>query len=248
MSNVRKSLFKLSARLQRLITPGLRYSQSVYEDVLAEQVPDQARWLDVGCGHALLPEWREKSEQALVSRASTLVGIDYDLDALRKHRSIRHRSRADATHLPFSDGAFDVVTANMVVEHLEDPARSFGEIGRLLKSGGLFIFHTPNAWGYPTMLGRSLPFGVKRRLAYLLDGREEEDVYPTHYRANTVDAVRDVARASGFDAERLDLIVTSPLLQMIPPLLVFELVWIRFLMTPAAPRLRSNLIAILRKR
>jgi ubiquinone/menaquinone biosynthesis C-methylase UbiE len=42
----------------------------------------------------------------------------------------------DAMHLPFCDDSFDLVTANMVLEHLEKPDRVFREIARSFRQVG----------------------------------------------------------------------------------------------------------------
>ena len=47
------------------------------------------------------------------------------------------------TDLPFGDGKFDIVCAFDVVEHVEDDQRVFGEVSRVLKEGGIFIFSVP---------------------------------------------------------------------------------------------------------
>ena len=45
----------------------------------------------------------------------------------------------DAHHLPFADGAFDVVTSLQVLEHLYDPFRAVAEVARVLAPGGVFV-------------------------------------------------------------------------------------------------------------
>jgi SAM-dependent methyltransferase len=47
------------------------------------------------------------------------------------------------TSLPFPDKKFDLVCAFDVVEHVEDDRRVFGEVSRVLKEEGLFIFSVP---------------------------------------------------------------------------------------------------------
>ena len=49
----------------------------------------------------------------------------------------------EITDLPFSDGKFELVCAFDVIEHTEDDRRVFGEVGRVLKEGGFFIFSVP---------------------------------------------------------------------------------------------------------
>jgi SAM-dependent methyltransferase len=50
-----------------------------------------------------------------------------------------------AEDLPFAAGAFDIVVAQHVVEHLVDPRRFFTEAYRVLRPGGYLRFTTPNA-------------------------------------------------------------------------------------------------------
>ena len=46
---------------------------------------------------------------------------------------------ADAEHLPFAGGAFDVVTCRIAAHHFPDPARFVREGRRVLKEGGLLL-------------------------------------------------------------------------------------------------------------
>jgi len=245
--DIRAAFMKLYWKMERLITPGLRSSQHAYEETLRDHLAPDARWLDLGCGHQLLPDWRETQEQELVSRARVLVGVDYCLESLKRHRSIRLKARADIGCLPFGHGIFDLVTANTVVEHLDDPKVQFGEALRVLKPGGLFIFHTPNGLGYPTILARLIPEALKARLACILERRQEHDVFRTYYRANTRGRIRRLAEQLGFDVLSLQMVVSSAHLVVIPPLVIAELCWIRLLMTRPLEALRTNIIAILRK-
>jgi SAM-dependent methyltransferase len=49
----------------------------------------------------------------------------------------------DITALPFRDGAFDLVGAFDVIEHIEDDRRVFAELSRVLKDGGTLVFAVP---------------------------------------------------------------------------------------------------------
>jgi SAM-dependent methyltransferase len=55
----------------------------------------------------------------------------------------------DIGTLPFREGAFDLVCAFDVIEHVEDDRRVFGELSRVLKDEGLLVFSVPlhpNRW------------------------------------------------------------------------------------------------------
>jgi SAM-dependent methyltransferase len=54
--------------------------------------------------------------------------------------------------IPFPTGVFDVVLAVEVMEHLESPWCLLREAVRLLNSGGIFIFSTPNVINIPSRL------------------------------------------------------------------------------------------------
>ncbi len=47
----------------------------------------------------------------------------------------------DAHALDFPDAAFDTVTASLVFCSLRDPARALAEVHRVLRPGGVFLFH-----------------------------------------------------------------------------------------------------------
>lgn len=234
-------------RWQDLITPGLRYSQSFYEDRLNALVGPGIDWLDLGCGHHILPLWRRKVEGDLVARTRSVTGLDYDLPSLRKHRSIRRLVRGDIGVLPFLGGSFDLVTANMVVEHLSNPERQFAEVARVLRPGGTFLIHTPNALGYPTLINRALPEFVKKPLIRVLDGRHEGDVFRTHYRANTRRRLQRLARQVDLAFAGFEVIPSVPATTGVPSLAALELLVIALTRTRPFRALRADLIAVLTK-
>lgn len=231
----------------RVIAPRLRYSQDSYAEALTSVVGPGVRWLDLGCGHQVLPEWRFQQESALVRSAALVIGADRDLAAMRSHRTVQHRVGSDIRRLPFAPGSFDLVTANMVVEHLDAPALQFREICRVLAPGGTFLFHTGNIFGYYILCSRLLPESLKVRLAGILQDREAVDVYPTYYRANSDAAIQRLSQAAGFRVHEVSKIPSTPQTIPLPLLLPFELLWIRMTTTRALQSLRTNLIVTLRK-
>lgn len=244
---VRQWLYNQSYWIQRKIVPELKYSQDAYQGVLEENMGNGVDWLDLGCGHSVLPTWRHESEVNLVSRCRVVVGLDYDLQSLKKHSTITAKLRGDIAHLPFPDGSFDLVTANMVVEHLDNPKAQFNEVFRVLRPGGRFIFHTMNLKGYYTVCARLIPEGMKRKLVPFLQERQEEDLFETHYRANSEVEISKLSTDIGFRRHSEILLNSSPQFRVIPPLVFFELLWIKLLMAKRLRGFRSNIIAILEK-
>jgi ubiquinone/menaquinone biosynthesis C-methylase UbiE len=244
---VRAQLRELYWKVERLIVPGLKYSQETYEDELFKIVQPGIDWLDLGCGRSLLPPWRAEAEKRLTARARSLVGVDPDLAALGDNRSLTERVAGDASRLPFRDEMFDLVTANMVVEHLADPASQFREIARVLRPGGRFVFHTPNARGYDTLAARMIPEFAKKGFLRVLEGRHPEDVYPTFYRANTPRQVETASSQAGLHVDNIKLFVSTAATATVLPLAIVELFWIRLLMKEPLRSLRPNSIVILSK-
>lgn len=243
----RERLYDVYARIQRLVAPTLRYAQYLYEDRLSALVSAEIKWLDLGCGHRVLPNWREREELELVKRSGCVIGFDYDWPSLLQHRSISLRVRGNITTLPFREDCFDLITANMVVEHLAAPELQFSEIHRVLKPGGKFLFHTPNAFGYSTLAARLLPEFFKAPLAGVLDGRPAGDVFRTFYKANTESHIRRIAEAAGLEVFKIQFAASTAKFAIIAPLAFIELLWIRVLLTRPFRRLRTNLIVTLHK-
>jgi ubiquinone/menaquinone biosynthesis C-methylase UbiE len=95
------------------------------------------RILDVGCGTGLLLRRASRLFPGTdVVGADVSAGMLATAGAAGPPRSRFVRARAE--HLPFTDGAFDVVLATMSIRHWADPAAGLGEIGRVLVPGGLF--------------------------------------------------------------------------------------------------------------
>lgn len=247
---LRARLYRLSSWLQRRIVPGLVNSQYVYSKALSAAVNQNTDWLDLGCGHQLLPEWMPnwQERQTVIARAArSVTGIDMDYSAIRRHDGIVNRVTGDIQCLPFKNSSFDLVSANVVVEHVASPSVLLEEVHRVLRPGGAFLFHTPNFLGYASLLAACIPQVAKSKLAAWLQGRKAEDVYRTYYRLNTRTAIRNYANHSGFRVADLQMVESSSQTYMIPPIVLFELVLIRLLRWPKLEGFRTNVIAVLRK-
>ncbi|MDB4911760.1 MAG: Methyltransferase type 11 [Gemmatimonadetes bacterium] len=228
--------------LEKRLAPGLKSAQAIYAEVLDRYVDADTRWLDIGCGHQIFEPWI-KGEEALVRRASLVVGADPDFSSVRRHRSIQ--KRIVASTLPLRSGSFSLITANMVLEHVVDPNAFFADARRLLCPGGHLIVHTPNARHWQVWASRILPSQLRHKLVQLADGRDQDDVYPTYYRANTPTELTRTALDSGLRIETMMLCDTStPSRLMLGPLVVVDLLIVRIHRREEFAGLRSNMIAV----
>jgi len=236
------------SRARALIAPEVRNSHYAYADRLRAALREGAgRWLDIGCGHDFLPEWMAPRDRVLRTKGWTVTGIDMDRASIARHLRLRHRIVANGEQLPFEDRSFDLITANMVIEHVANPPRLLAEISRTLAPNGRVVLHTPNLNGYTTRLTRLLPEKVLAPLAGVLLGRKAEDVYPTYYRANSIGTLRTLADAHGLTVEACDLVNSSPQTMRVPPLMLLELLMMRSMRSPRYERLRACLLVTLRK-
>jgi len=229
--------------MRRLVKPTLRNSHYEYCDRLREYLRGRGRWLDLGCGHSLLPAWFSPDEQSLDLTAWKTVGIDFDESALRRHHQLRCLVRGNIERLPFDAQSFHLVSANMVVEHVESPHRLFAEISRVLVGGGRLIIHTPNRSGYTTVLTRLVPKRLLAPLAALLLKRDAADVYPTYYNANSQEALAAIANACGLRIDFLEFVHSSPQFIRLPPLMAAEMTLIRSLERASLSGFRACIVA-----
>jgi 2-polyprenyl-6-hydroxyphenyl methylase/3-demethylubiquinone-9 3-methyltransferase len=103
---------------------------------------EKAKILDVGCGGGFL-------SNPLAQAGHQVTGVDVSTESLevaKRYDTTQsvHYLNADAYQLPFADHEFDIVCAMDFLEHVEDPGKAIQEMGRVLKPGGLFFFHTFN--------------------------------------------------------------------------------------------------------
>ena len=157
--------------------PTLRSSRYAYYEALCSVLRPEARWLDMGCGHQVFADWMKREEQEAIASCRTVTGIDLDWAGLRGHAGITRRVFGDLTRLPFADASCEVVSANMVVEHLAEPADVLAEVHRVLTANGTFVFHTPNYHHWGTRIATAMPDRLKKVLIRLLEDRAEADVF-----------------------------------------------------------------------
>lgn len=195
----------------------------------------------------MFTDWMRPEEQELAARASLLAGVDLDFDSLRRNRFAHLRIKANLERLPLPSCSFDLLTANMVMEHVEHPETVLREMHRVLAPGGLFVLHTPNRLNPGVRLAGVMPQALKNRIVRVLEGRIEENIFPVFYRLNSPQEIRNLAARTGFEVIKLATIRSSAMTAALVPLSVPELLFLRTLRRPRWEHLRSCIICILRK-
>ncbi|MFH1139353.1 MAG: bifunctional 2-polyprenyl-6-hydroxyphenol methylase/3-demethylubiquinol 3-O-methyltransferase UbiG [Pseudomonadota bacterium] len=100
--------------------------------------------LDVGCGGGFLSE-------EFARNGFSVRGVDPAPESVAAARSHAREAGlaieylvAAGENLPFDDQSFDLAACCDVLEHVNDVGRVIGEISRVLKPGGLFVYDTVN--------------------------------------------------------------------------------------------------------
>jgi len=111
------------------------------------------RVLDAGCGAGY-------GSAELAGAADRVVGFDRAAEAVdfaRAHYQLPNLFFEQATcgAIPHPEGAFDLVVAFEVIEHLEDWRGFLGEARRVLAPTGQFIVSTPNKLYYAESRGEA---------------------------------------------------------------------------------------------
>jgi ubiquinone/menaquinone biosynthesis C-methylase UbiE len=176
----------------------MRYHQLVYAETLDRLVAPGCRWLDLGAGDRIHGGWGGVSQRDLAARAACLIGCDVVEDQLKANPYLTEYRVCRGEALPFPAGSFDLVSCNMVLEHLTDPVTVFTEAARVLVPGGVLVAMTPHR-NHPIVFLASILLHPRWRswLVRLSDKRSSEYVFPTVYRANTPKQVATIAAQSG---------------------------------------------------
>jgi SAM-dependent methyltransferase len=109
------------------------------------------RVLDAGCGAGY-----GSAELADVAASVTAIDIaPAAVEYARAHYALPNLAfeQASCTQLPYADGAFDLVVAFEVIEHLENWRDFLGEVRRVLAPAGQVIVSTPNRLYYTESRG-----------------------------------------------------------------------------------------------
>lgn len=114
--------------------------------------------LELGCGTGEM--W--KNRESLIANCSTLILSDLSkgmLDAAKvnvgNYDNIEYKV-LDIQEIPYDDGTFDIVIANMMLYHIPDIEKGLSEVRRVLKRGGHFYCATYGEHGIMDYLSKIL--------------------------------------------------------------------------------------------
>lgn len=97
--------------------------------------------LDIGCGGGI-------NINRMSKKAKKVYGVDYSIESVNLSREVNRQEiydgkveilKGNVQDLPFEDNTFDIVTAFETVYFWPNIEKSFGEVKRVLKPGGIFL-------------------------------------------------------------------------------------------------------------
>jgi len=232
--------------------PAYRSPKMIYQSTLLDEVGPDTVWLDLGCGKRVVAD--SDANTTLPRRARLTVGCDLD-PRLRRHSSVTNLVRCDVGAMPFKDRTFSLVTAAMVVEHLEEPEQTFAEVARICRPDARFVVFTPNVLNYGMMVARLTPHRfhlLYKKVTHYLERGEwrdfDEEVFPTRYRANRLGRLRRQLREAGFLENRLERLSFAHSFGFVRPLYIASLLFERLIDRPWLNVFKADILGVFRRR
>lgn len=234
---------KLVSKIDQRFYPGIGHNWDDYilRRRILSLINQETEMLDLGAGAGIV--------DAMNFRGAVKRVCGVDLDRRVEQNPFLDEGRvANAGQIPYPDESFDVVFADNVMEHLEDPSQVLTEVRRVLRSGGRLLFKTPNKNHYMPIIARLTPHRF-HQFVNRLRGRAEVDTFPTLYRANTPHDVHALANQAGFVVRSIELIESRPeYLRVTVPSYIFGIAYERLVnFFPKLARFRILMIADLEK-
>jgi len=157
----------------------------------AKLLPGGKRILDVGCGNGGLVSYVTGAYQEI-------YGIDISSTALEKAKKggmMVKKSDLGEEKIPHGSMYFDAVVCLDVIDYIRDPEYLIKEIGRVLRSGGIFVISFPNV----RALSRIWSLIVRGRFPRTSGDTEGYDGGHVHY--FTSKDIRHLLEKNGFRVE-----------------------------------------------
>lgn len=150
-----------------------------------------------------------------------IFAVDPSLRSLARNPS-SNRVVAWGHTIPLPNASIDVIFSEHVMEHVEDPCATLQEAYRVLRPGGTLLWIAPNLWSYSGLAAHLTPFWfhrlVSRALEPITPRRASCDVFPTHFRINSLGTIRRLLRETGFETEEIYTTSDAPHYTQILPL------------------------------
>ena len=159
--------------------------------------------LEIGCGRTAPVLKRLKG------KAKNLIGIEVvDFTVADPALQLLTRDVADMHGIP--DSSVDLAFSRSVMEHVPDAEGAFREIARVLKPGGRYVFLTPSLYDYGSLVAAMIPNSLHPWIVRRVEGRAEQDTFPTQYQCNTKRRIRRLASDHSLNIAQFEFLGQYP--------------------------------------
>lgn len=139
---------------------------------------------------------------------ASVSGVDISL-AVLKNPFLDIARALENGRIPFPDESVDIVQSDSVLEHLQDPVSTFGEIHRALRPRGAFIGKAPHKHHCMPLVASITPTWF-HKIYNGSRGRESSNTIPTIYRADCEVDLRRQAPADRMAIEKTAFVEGRP--------------------------------------
>tara|TARA_B100000242_G_C43027322_1_gene478401 strand:+ start:949 stop:1668 length:720 start_codon:yes stop_codon:yes gene_type:complete len=145
--------------------------------------------LDYGAGRGAWTNDKSKIRKKIrniQNRVKKIYACDID-EAVHSNTNVDEILTMERNKVIVPKESFDLILADYVLEHIDNPKEFTKEIDRLLKPGGWFCARTPHKYNlvsiYASIIKNKFHNSV---LKYIQPERKAKDVFPTFYKMNTL--------------------------------------------------------------
>jgi len=176
---------RLSERLRDRFYKDSEHPYRIFEARIERMLSQDSVLLDAGCGRSA-PVLKK-----YIGRVGRLIGVEL-VEFVDVPEEIETYN-TDLANIPIPPNSVDLIISRSVFEHLQEPQSVYREFSRVLKPGGRVVFLTANMWDYGTLVARMVPNRFHAQIVKAVEGRAEEDTFPTAYRTNTRSQIHRLA-------------------------------------------------------
>lgn len=174
-----------------------------FANLIKPMLSSDIEMVDLGCGRGF------ETEIVYKDIVKKCYGVDIS-DSVFRNPTISDPIVGDVCNVLLPEESVDLVVSQQVLEHIEKPIEMFNSAYRILKGGGTFLVMTPNLYYPTTLLSYLTPHRFHRFINRHLFGIEDEDVFPTFYRGNTLSALSRLGKEAGFEIIHSEYFMCNP--------------------------------------
>lgn len=170
-----------------------------YKDQIFTSLADDSTVVDIGGGR----RWQFQNQRHKFKNLK-VIAVDISAEELSYNHDADEKivfAMGTDARLPIDDNSVDVVTSQMVLEHIENNDNTVREVSRILKPGGKFISLMPNKFALFSIINQILPHKFARKVLYaILNDPSVKEIqgFKAYYNQTYYPALRKLLERYGF--------------------------------------------------